>query len=100
MWSSKDRDAAEALETLVRGLRSDLRDIDERCRTLESRMESVTADSLLQWEKVTRALGRLAKRAEVQSAERDGRTEQGACHSIDEKNEIIRRGGDPWQTPS
>lgn len=64
-------------------------------------MESVTADSMLQWEKVQRALGRLAKRAESLDTERSTTNGPGqGALTTEEINAIIRAGGNPWETRS
>ena len=95
----RDGKALEGVENDLRDLRRELLDLADGFRALQGRMESVDADSMLQWEKVNRALGRLAKRAEANATEPNG-PDRGACKSMEEINEIIRAGGDPWPTRS
>lgn len=95
----RDGRALEALEKALIEERENVRDLQERLRTVEHELQSVTADSLLQWEKVNRALGRLAKRTEAEATERGGSAQDGA-RTPEQLNAIIRAGGDPWPTRS
>lgn len=90
-----DRRGRERLENDLIELRREVLALRDGLVSLEGAQQAVTADSLLQWEKVNRALGRLAKRAEATATEHDGPT-RGACKTVEEVNEIIRAGGDPW----
>lgn len=76
----------------LRGLQESVAALETRLRALETDQHSVRADVDLQWEKVNRAIGRLAKREGVStpSADPDG----GGERSADQLNEAIRR-GDP-----
>lgn len=71
--------------------------LEHQLRAHATSMAALEADSSLQWEKVNRAVGRLAKRDAAEAGSHLG--EVNGPQSDEALNEIIRRGETPpWAT--
>lgn len=94
-WRREPSDsAAKALGALAERVEG----LEHQLRAHATSMAALEADSSLQWEKVNRAVGRLAKRDATEAGRHLG--EANGPQSDEQLNEIIRAGGTPpWPTP-
>lgn len=86
MWWSKKRPGG--LENRVRGLETAAEDLARCCENNANALKPLRADMDLQWEKVNRAMARLAKRDAVETVADEGN----GSPSADELSERILRG--------
>ncbi len=95
----KERARLDALETRQRDLAESVIALEKRLESLPSDMAAMRADIDLQWEKVQRAIGRLAKRDAVE-ANATGAPNPTGQPTDEQVTQLILEGYEPWPTDS
>jgi hypothetical protein len=89
-------DRLDALEAAQRDLSEAASDLRNALANLPSELHAMRTDIDLQWEKVQRAIGRLAKREASEAASQLG-DPGNSQPPVDRETQLILEGYDPWQ---